>query len=527
MKSKRYTRKEKNRNYWRERFEQLEESQVNEGYDYYQEIKHQYQVALVNIEKDIMSWYYRLALNNEASLTEVKKLLNSKELSELKWTIEEYIKYGKENAINQMWMKQLENASAKAHITRLEALKLQVQQHLEVLYSKEVDGVEGLMKNIYADGYYHTAFEVAKGIGVATNFAKLDNNRISKVIRKPWTTDGINFSERIWGKHRPQLINELHTQLTQMIIRGEDPQHAIDYIAKQFDVSKNQAGNLIMTESAFFAAESKKDCFNDLGVELFEVVATLDLKTSKICQALDGEVFDMKDYEVGVTSPPFHNFCRTTTAPYFEDEEEFGTRFARDSDGNVYYVDSNMKYSEWYDKYVKTNEKEVLTEKKIKNAYSDKEQHKKYKDVLGKEIPKSFDKFQEVKYNNINEWDKLKVAYKDQNIRNTIKSNELPKDILIGKQGKHILGHNNYIEGRSYMKISVEELQKIVNDYAGTGYILRDNKGQWNNKELIEADKILGVTFDNEGNARETQKAIIHYSKKGTHVVPTLREVRK
>jgi SPP1 gp7 family putative phage head morphogenesis protein len=352
LKSKSYIRKENHKNYWRKRFEQLEESQFNKGYDYYQEIKHQYQVSLSNIEKDIMMWYYRFALNNEASLTEVKKLLNSKELAELKWTVGEYIKYGKENAINQMWMKELENASAKAHITRLEALKLQVQQHLEVLYSKEVEGVEELMKDIYADGYYHTVFEVSKGIGIATNFARLDNNRISKVIRKPWTTDGVNFSERIWGKHRPKLINELHTQLTQMIIRGEDPQKAIDYIAKQFDVSKNQAGNLIMTESAFFAAESKKDCFNDLGVELFEVVATLDIKTSKICQSMDGQVFDMKDYEVGVTSPPFHNYCRTTTSPYFEDEEEFGTRFARGSDGKTYSVPANITYKEWKKKYI-------------------------------------------------------------------------------------------------------------------------------------------------------------------------------
>lgn len=352
LKSKKYKRKEKHTNYWRERFEQLEESQTNKSYDMYQEIKHQYNVALANIEKDIMYWYQRFALNNEASLTEVKKLLNSNELKELKWTVQEYIKYGQENAINQIWMKELENASAKAHITRLEAIKLQVQNHLEVLYSKEMEDVDELMKDIYTDGYYHTTYEISKGIGIATNFAKLDNNRISKVIRKPWTTDGINFSERIWGKHRPELINELHTRLTQMIIRGEDPQGAIDYIASKFDVSKNKAGNLIMTESAFFAAQSKKDCFNDLGVEEFEVVATLDLKTSKICQELDGEVFDMKDYEVGVTSPPFHNYCRSTTAPYFEDEKEFGTRFARGADGKTYSVPRNMKYEEWKKKYI-------------------------------------------------------------------------------------------------------------------------------------------------------------------------------
>ncbi len=118
-----------------------------------------------------------------------------------------------------MWMKALENVSAKAHITRLEAIKLQVQHHIEILYDKEIKSVGDIMKSIYENGYYHTAFEIAKGVGVAINLAKLDDNRISKVINKPWTTDGLNFSKRIWGKHRPQLINELHTHLTQSIIR--------------------------------------------------------------------------------------------------------------------------------------------------------------------------------------------------------------------------------------------------------------------------------------------------------------------
>lgn len=340
----------KSRDYWRQRFEQLEVSQLNKGEVCFQEIRHQYQIALSSVEKDLSVWYNRFAINNETTLSDVKRLLNSKEIEELRWTVKEYIKYGQENAINQKWLKELENASAKAHITRLESIEIQIRHHIEILYGNELNSIENLMKDIYSEGYYYTAFEVAKGIGVATKMSKLDDNRISKVINKPWTTDGTNFSNRIWGKHRPQLMQELHTHLTQSIIRGEDPQFAINAIAEKFDVSKRQAGNLIMTESAFFASASQKDCFNDLDVEQFEIVATLDLKTSKTCQSLDGKVFDMKEYEVGVTAPPFHNFCRTSTAPYFDDE--YGMRAARNADGKVYYVPSNMNYKEWYKKYV-------------------------------------------------------------------------------------------------------------------------------------------------------------------------------
>ncbi|MCJ0430479.1 minor capsid protein, partial [Clostridioides difficile] len=95
----------------------------------------------------------------------------------------------------------------------------------------------------------------------------------------------------------------------------------------------------------------------DLDVEKYEIIATLDLRTSNICRELDGKVFDMKDYQVGITAPPFHCRCRTTTAPWFEDEE--GYRAARGKDGKTYYVPSSMKYNEWYEKYVKNNSKQT------------------------------------------------------------------------------------------------------------------------------------------------------------------------
>ncbi|HBY3316296.1 TPA: phage head morphogenesis protein, partial [Clostridioides difficile] len=107
----------KHKDYWRKRFEQLEEAQNNKSVKYYLELEKQYKLAMNSIEKDILAWYNRFAKNEGISLLEAKKLLNTRELEEFKWSVEEYIKYGKENAINQKWMKELENASARVHIT--------------------------------------------------------------------------------------------------------------------------------------------------------------------------------------------------------------------------------------------------------------------------------------------------------------------------------------------------------------------------------------------------------------------------
>ncbi|HBF2258582.1 TPA: phage head morphogenesis protein, partial [Clostridioides difficile] len=132
----------KHKDYWRKRFEQLEEAQNNKSVKYYLELEKQYKLAMNSIEKDILAWYNRFAKNEGISLLEAKKLLNTRELEEFKWSVEEYIRHGKENAINQKWMKELENASARVHITRLEALKLQIQQQVEVLYGNELDGID-------------------------------------------------------------------------------------------------------------------------------------------------------------------------------------------------------------------------------------------------------------------------------------------------------------------------------------------------------------------------------------------------
>ncbi|GAB6170075.1 polymorphic toxin type 50 domain-containing protein [Clostridium carnis] len=100
-----------------------------------------------------------------------------------------------------------------------------------------------------------------------------------------------------------------------------------------------------------------------------------------------------------------------------------------------------------------------------------------------------------------------------------------PLGIDVGKQGKHILGHNNYIEGRSYLNIFLEEAQELVNKYAGTGIIRLNQKGEWDGKEIIKADKDIGVNVNNRTNVRSnTNRFKIHYSKKGIHIVPMEKE---
>lgn len=350
-----------NGEYWQKRFELLEQAAHQQGVQCYADIEKQYRQAQKQLEGQIAAWYQRFASNNRVTLAEAKRMLNAKELAELKWDVNQYIQYGQENAINGTWVKQLENASARFHISRLEALKLQTQQSIEVMFGNQLDSIDSTMRNVYKSGYYHTAYEIQKGVGVGWDFSALDDKQISKVINKPWAVDGKNFSERIWG-NRQKLVNELNNTLTQNIILGKDPQKAIDEIARKMNTSKTNAGRLVMTEEAFFSSAAQKDCFTELDVEQFEIVATLDSHTSDICRGMDGKHFPMSEWKVGVTAPPFHVHCRSTTVPYFDDEfDAVGERAARDEEtGKTYFVPGNMTYKEWEKSFVNGGDKSDL-----------------------------------------------------------------------------------------------------------------------------------------------------------------------
>ena len=286
-----------NAEYWKRRFKLIEEAQHQQGLQCYANIEKQYSKAQAQIESKINAWYQRFADNNQISLVEARSLLNSDELEELKWNIDDYIRYGKANARNQQWMKELENASAKAHISRLEALKLQMQQSLEVMFGNQLDDVDAMLKGVYESGYLRTAFEVLKGIGVGWSLATPNDGFISKVINKPWSADGRTFSDRIWT-NKQKLINELNTTFVQNIITGADPQKTINDISRKMNVSKQQAGRLVMTEQAAFSNAAQYDCFKSLGVEQFEVVETLDSHTCSLCGSMDGKHFPMSQFEI-------------------------------------------------------------------------------------------------------------------------------------------------------------------------------------------------------------------------------------
>lgn len=344
----------------------LEEARNADNTRLAERLQNELDYALKELDDKISGWYSRLADNNCVSMAQARKLLSRKELKEFYWTVDEYIEKGRENGIRHNWEKELENASARVHINKFEALKIELRGIAERLGISEENQLKEHLSAQYEDTYYHTAFELQDGFGVYQNTAKVNQKHLNNVLSKPWTADNKTFSDRIW-EDKDALISEVTRQLTRNILLGRPRDDSIRAITKRFETSKSNAARLVHTESAYISAEAARDTYDYLDVDRFEVDAALDSKTCSICGEMDGKVFETKDYQPGLTANPFHPNCRCTTVPCIDDDiqrelEEKTGRSMRNPETGKTEIVSRMTYKEWKAKYVDNSDKSGIIE---------------------------------------------------------------------------------------------------------------------------------------------------------------------
>lgn len=502
-----------NADYWANRMRIVNDAIFKKTDEYIANLEKQFNAAIRELDTKIRAWYQRFADNNGGmSYAQANKLLTAGELKEFKWDVWEYIEKCKESAVNGAWIKELENASARVHISRLESIKLQLRQQAEMLTQARLDATTDASSLAYTESYYHTAFEIQRGIGVGWTMQGVNSSFLEKVLARPWTTDNRTFTARCWDD-KVKLVNLVNQEITRMAATGAAPDRAIANIAKQFNTTKSNAGRVVMTESAHFQLEAQKNCFDELGVELYQIVAGLDTETCDLCGSMDRKVFKMSEYEEGVTAPLFHPRCRCCTAPYHEDMKDLGERFARDAKtGKGYRVPKNTTYAEWKAQQDAAYGEGFVNRQRSKryNYAADKAQYQAYKTRLGAEAPKSFTAFQTLKYDTPDAWDDLSGYYRYKgnnpssnrglyNANNAVKALRSTGTIRAkgtvtsAPKGRRIVDYNTHaFEDMEKRGITLETAQKFIDKavfalkqrkgtqyafYSSEGYAVLDNDG--------------------------------------------------
>ncbi|HAR6218249.1 TPA: phage head morphogenesis protein, partial [Staphylococcus pseudintermedius] len=123
----------------------------------------------------------------------------------------------------------------------------------------------------------------------------------------------------------------------------------------------------------------------------------------------------------------------------------------------------------------------------------------------------------------------LQKSAKDE-MTDAIDSGKIKVELNVEKQNRHQLGHQLYEDYKkknlqkglpipSYTILDNDELNALLIQKAGKGHLSTDNNGNWDNKEIINFDKIIGKAYI-DGKFIATKWGKVHYSKTGTHIIP-------
>ena len=266
------------------------------------ELVDEYKKAMNEIGKEISNLFYKYAKDNNLSYSDAKKYLNSKEFKEFKHDLKTYIKLIEETGDEELLL-ELNTLSMKSRISRLEEMFYQCGKYINEVYESTNKRLQIAYSSTIKDNYYQTIYDIHKAIGVGVSFSYIDNDMIKEILAFPWS--GRHYSSRLWS-NRTKLKNAMVEELTQMLIQGKGVKETSKALSKRLDADLKNCIRLIHTEHSYFMETASQKAYDELDIDKYKILATLDKRTSKICQDLDGEVFNVKDAVVGVNMPPFH-----------------------------------------------------------------------------------------------------------------------------------------------------------------------------------------------------------------------------
>jgi SPP1 gp7 family putative phage head morphogenesis protein len=400
---------ESNSNYWEKRALENKLSAIENEEDYLRRISSIYDHANKQIDEKLARVYARYAKENNLTLEEAYKQLPKKMETEYKKDVMDYVNKAKDPSYKQYLL----NQSIMHKHSVLDQLRTEMR---DVIYDIDMEETGGkFLEKIFTDSNYRAQYSNNEEA-----FAKVDKEKIQNLLKENWSGGG-NFSELIW-KDREKLVKALDDIVMKGLATGDNYDKMSDKLAKRMDTSKSNAKRLIMTESARMENEGLLSYYQRIGAKQLIFVATLDMKTSEICRAMDGTIIPIEDAKIGLNVPPLHPYCRSVISPHYEGNEP-GDRVYRDVETGKTKSGRYRTYKEYLEEELGDKEQAealastrndlqtlIMAVDNISNSakyYNDGTDNNQYKDAVYK--------IQEDEYNNIHSVnDKYTEEYMDE-----------------------------------------------------------------------------------------------------------------
>lgn len=310
----------KNADYWAKRAELLEKSLMKSTTEYEKEMMKVFKENVTEIEKDIAYFLNKYASKNGLTYAEASKNLTRIELSDYRRQVDSILRKYKKTGSPEL-LKRIEELEARAVLTRLDAMKGQIEARMFAMTEVMNGGVKEHLEEIYEQAYYGAGDDVMIGLDLDDAFHSI-NFRVPEVVTS-YPYSGLLYSERIWkctdklalslvetlqtglvqGKSIPQMTKDLHSKLQQKGVRGYS----------NYDLTR-----IIRTETAFAKEQAMSDIYKKYGVEKYVIYTAKDERTCRRCADRHGEEHLESERTLGVNAPPFHPNCRCTTLVVLE-----------------------------------------------------------------------------------------------------------------------------------------------------------------------------------------------------------------
>lgn len=406
---------------------------------YIKRIEKIYEQAYRNINDELESIYRNYSTETGIDVQKLKQKLTKSQTSII-W-----------KALDKLGLNKYVKNNYKSRISRLEQIQAQIYAKAKEIYSKEEKEQKMCYKGVINHSYNKTIYDVQMGTGYDFSFSRIDDNLVKALLNEKWS--GKNYSERIWG-NTDILANSVSEIIGGALLSGQSIQKTAKQIRDRFNVGKYYSERLVRTETNYFNNQVDAMAYEEMGIDKYVFVATLDNRTSEICQMMDNKIFKYKDMERGVNYPPMHVNCRSKTRGYLgEDVEKRLKRRARNPITGKTEIIDNMSYKEWLQKNTNT-----LGVKGGRNNSTD----RKY---MGKISNKNIDKYLEKYENKIHKNDfETAYVFQDDGKVYQFTGEEDTVDIFGVKLKNAIITHNHPIDEKVYRSFGSDDFTFLKNN---------------------------------------------------------------
>lgn len=304
-------------------------------------------IFLEQVKREVGDLYAEYSVEGLLNYAEVNRMVNSGQLTVYRRMIAQIINETQQIQ-DEYYRLELERLYATKEMTVLDSKVNLVEAFLLVLLMKNTKTVLESLSGTYKNAYNHIIYDSYRKMGISFLFEKLTDDLVVDRVVSDWSGD--TFIDAIKIK-RHTLIRDIKRTIVTGIRRNEAYKKIVLELNNLIKGGKGYKSihKILRQETTRVLAEAQAQGYEQAGISQYRYTATLDNRTTEICQRKDGNVYAFKDKEIGVNFPPLHIGCRSTIVAYFPDDDmSEKQRTARNPKTSTNYkVPANLTFAEW------------------------------------------------------------------------------------------------------------------------------------------------------------------------------------